>query len=185
MTRFFVADDYDLMRARLIELLTADPQIEIGGRASTGREAVSQTRRLAPDVVLTDVRMANLDGIAATDELTRASPGHDGADSPPTAPGQRRCVWCVRAGTSHRNPPSWIEWQLNGRLLAGAGVHRPAIVHGPSGASASSALLAQRDPVTVGVDRRNANAEGVVHGLGLLEGHPEVAEDLDVALEVG
>ena len=75
MTRVMIADDDDLMRAGLVELLTADPQIEIVGEASTGREAVSQAHRLAPDVVLMDVRMPDLDGIGATRELTRATPG--------------------------------------------------------------------------------------------------------------
>jgi len=74
VTRLLIADDDDLMRAGLIELLTADPEIEIIGQASTGREAVEQARRLAPDVVLMDVRMPDLDGIAATRELSRATP---------------------------------------------------------------------------------------------------------------
>ena len=75
MTRVLIADDEDLMRAGLIELLTADPEIEIVGQASTGREAVDQARRLAPDVVLMDVRMPDLDGIGATRELSRMAPG--------------------------------------------------------------------------------------------------------------
>ncbi len=74
MTRVLVADDEHLMRAGLIELLTTDPEIEIVGQASTGREAVELARRLAPDVVLMDVRMPDLDGIAATRELSRTSP---------------------------------------------------------------------------------------------------------------
>lgn len=74
MTRILIADDEDLMRAGLAELLTADPGIEIVGQASTGREAVDQTRRLLPDVVLMDVRMPDLDGIAATRELSDVSP---------------------------------------------------------------------------------------------------------------
>ncbi|MGI8928166.1 MAG: response regulator [Candidatus Limnocylindrales bacterium] len=74
MTRVLIADDEDLMRAGLIELLTADPGIEIVGQASTGRQAVEQARRLTPDVVLMDVRMPDLDGIAATRELTKAAP---------------------------------------------------------------------------------------------------------------
>ena len=74
MTRVLIADDDDLMRAGLIELLTADPTIEIVGQASTGREAVERTRRLAPDVVLMDVRMPDLDGIGATRELSQTAP---------------------------------------------------------------------------------------------------------------
>jgi DNA-binding NarL/FixJ family response regulator len=75
MTRVLIADDDDLMRAGLVELLTADAAIEIVGQAATGRQAVERTRRLAPDVVLMDVRMPDLDGIAATRELTRTAPG--------------------------------------------------------------------------------------------------------------
>jgi len=75
VTRVLIADDDDLMRAGLIELLTADPEIEIIGQASTGREAVDEARRLTPDVVLMDVRMPDLDGIGATRELSRAAPG--------------------------------------------------------------------------------------------------------------
>jgi DNA-binding NarL/FixJ family response regulator len=74
VTRVLIADDDDLMRAGLVELLTADPEIEIIGQASTGREAVERARRLAPDVVLMDVRMPDLDGIGATRELARVAP---------------------------------------------------------------------------------------------------------------
>lgn len=74
MTRVLIVDDDDLMRAGLVELLSIDPTIEIVGQASTGREAVERTCRLAPDVVLMDVRMPDLDGIAATRELSRAAP---------------------------------------------------------------------------------------------------------------
>jgi DNA-binding NarL/FixJ family response regulator len=75
MTRVLIADDDGLMRAGLLELLSGDPSIEIVGQASTGREAVVRTRQLGPDVVLMDVRMPDLDGIAATRKLTAASPG--------------------------------------------------------------------------------------------------------------
>jgi DNA-binding NarL/FixJ family response regulator len=74
LTRVLVADDDDLMRAGLVELLSNDPTIEIVAQASTGREAVERTCRRAPDVVLMDVRMPDLDGIAATRELSRAAP---------------------------------------------------------------------------------------------------------------
>jgi DNA-binding NarL/FixJ family response regulator len=74
MTRVLIADDDDLMRAGLVELLSGEPEVEIVGEASTGREAVERARRLGPDVVLMDVRMPDLDGIQATRELTHAAP---------------------------------------------------------------------------------------------------------------
>ena len=74
MIRVLIADDDDLMRAGLVELLASDPDIEIIGHAATGRETVERARRLEPDVVLMDVRMPDLDGIGATRELSREVP---------------------------------------------------------------------------------------------------------------
>jgi DNA-binding NarL/FixJ family response regulator len=74
MTRVLIADDDDLMRAGLVELLSDEPELEIVGEASTGREAVERARRLGPDVVLMDVRMPDLNGLEATCELARAAP---------------------------------------------------------------------------------------------------------------
>jgi len=74
MTHVLIADDDDLMRAGLSELLTADPDIQIIGQAATGHQAVEQALRLSPDVVLMDVRMPDLDGISATRELLRTAP---------------------------------------------------------------------------------------------------------------
>ena len=74
MTNVLIADDDDLMRAGLAELLANDPDIAVVGGAATGREAVEQARRLLPDVVLMDVRMPDLDGVAATRELARVAP---------------------------------------------------------------------------------------------------------------
>ena len=71
ITRVLIADDDDLMRAGLVELLGADGTIEVVGQAATGREAVERACRLAPDVVLMDVRMPDLDGIAATRQLAQ------------------------------------------------------------------------------------------------------------------
>jgi DNA-binding NarL/FixJ family response regulator len=74
LTRVLIADDEDLMRAGLVELLTTDPDIEVIGEAATGREAIDLAQRRSPDVVLMDVRMPDLDGIAATRELSQAAP---------------------------------------------------------------------------------------------------------------
>ena len=74
MTRVLIADDDHLTRAGLAELLSYDPTIEIIGQVSSGRAAVERARALTPDVILMDVRMPDLDGIAATRELSRAVP---------------------------------------------------------------------------------------------------------------
>jgi YesN/AraC family two-component response regulator len=65
--RVLIAEDDQLMRAGLVELLTVDDSIQVVGQASTGREAVAAARRLNPDVVLMDVRMPDMDGIRYAD----------------------------------------------------------------------------------------------------------------------
>ncbi len=71
MTSVVVADDQDLVRSGLVLVLQARG-LEVVGEAADGREAVDVVRRTSPDVVLMDVRMPVLDGIAATRELVAA-----------------------------------------------------------------------------------------------------------------
>jgi DNA-binding NarL/FixJ family response regulator len=68
--RVLVADDQALVRAGFRKILEADPGIEVVGEAADGLEAVDRARELVPDVVLMDIRMPGLDGIAATRQLT-------------------------------------------------------------------------------------------------------------------
>ncbi|MDT0317158.1 response regulator transcription factor [Streptomyces millisiae] len=72
MIRVLLADDEALMRAGLRMMLHTQPDITVVGEAADGREAVELARATAPDVVLMDVRMPGLDGIAATRALTAA-----------------------------------------------------------------------------------------------------------------
>jgi DNA-binding NarL/FixJ family response regulator len=67
-----VADDQDLIRAGLAALIDASPGLQVVGQAATGREAVAQAAAKSPDVVVMDIRMPGLDGIAATEHITAA-----------------------------------------------------------------------------------------------------------------
>jgi DNA-binding NarL/FixJ family response regulator len=67
--RVLLADDQALVRAGFRALLDAQEDIEIVGEAENGRQAVELTRQLTPDVVLMDIRMSVLDGLAATREI--------------------------------------------------------------------------------------------------------------------
>jgi DNA-binding NarL/FixJ family response regulator len=77
--RVMIADDQALVRAGLATLLDSQPGLTVVGQAGTGEEAVHLARRVAPDVVLMDIRMPVLDGLAATRRIL----------SGPAAPGAR------------------------------------------------------------------------------------------------
>ena len=66
MISVLVADDQRLVRSGFRMILRADPEIDVIGEAGDGEEAVALARELKPDVVLMDIRMPKLDGIAAT-----------------------------------------------------------------------------------------------------------------------
>lgn len=67
--RVVIADDQALVRAGFVSLVDAADDLEVVGEASDGAEAVALTARERPDVVLMDVRMPVLDGLAATREI--------------------------------------------------------------------------------------------------------------------
>jgi DNA-binding NarL/FixJ family response regulator len=71
--RVMIVDDDDLMRAGLRSVLSSDDTIDVIGEAADGRSAIDRARHGRPDVVLMDVRMPELDGIAATRELVAAA----------------------------------------------------------------------------------------------------------------
>ena len=74
MVRVLLADDQTLVRQGIRTLLELEEGIEVVGAAANGREAIAAVERLRPDVVLMDVRMPELDGVAATRALAERFP---------------------------------------------------------------------------------------------------------------
>jgi DNA-binding NarL/FixJ family response regulator len=74
VSRNLIADDQALLRASLKALINGYDGCEVVGEASNGVEAVAMAASLAPDLILMDVRMPELDGIEATHRITAAQP---------------------------------------------------------------------------------------------------------------
>ena len=69
--RLLVVDDHPVVRDGIVGMVSSDPDIEVVGEAAEGGEAVQLARVLLPDVVLMDLRMRGMDGVAAIRELSR------------------------------------------------------------------------------------------------------------------
>ncbi len=72
--RILIADDHGVVRKGLRLQLEQQPEFEVVGEAGDGREAVSMADELAPDVVIMDIAMPNLNGIQATTQIVKKNP---------------------------------------------------------------------------------------------------------------
>ena len=72
--KVLIADDHTIVRAGLTALLGTEKDIEVVGEAKNGAQAVSEAIKLHPDIVIMDLMMPKMDGVAATKELIRKAP---------------------------------------------------------------------------------------------------------------
>lgn len=72
--RVLIVDDQTLFREGIKDVLTGEKWLEVVGEGSNGEEAVAMAKKLKPDVVLMDIKLPKLDGIAATRQIRAANP---------------------------------------------------------------------------------------------------------------
>jgi len=73
--RIVICDDHAIFREGIKQVLAANPRLEVVGEAATGLEALAAIRRLAPELVITDITMPEMSGIDLTREVARDLPG--------------------------------------------------------------------------------------------------------------
>ncbi|MFC9732243.1 response regulator [Streptomyces roseolus] len=174
--RLLLVDDDPLVRAGLTLMLGGAQGIEIVGEGSDGGEVPDLVARLAPDVVLMDIRMPHVDGLTATERL-RARPGAPEVIVLTTFHADEQVLRALRAGAAGFVLKDTAPAEIAGavlRVAAGDPVLSPAVtrqlmshVAGPSGArsrrdtaAARLAGLADRErEVAVAVGRGASNAE--------------------------
>ena len=72
-----IVDDSAFMRKVLQGIIASDPQLEVCGEARDGRDAVTQTEALKPDVISMDINMPHMDGLQATEIIMSSNPKPD------------------------------------------------------------------------------------------------------------
>ncbi|MBT2207440.1 response regulator transcription factor [Actinomadura sp. NEAU-AAG7] len=183
MIRVLLADDEELMRGGLRMMLQTQPDITVVGEASDGVRAVRSTAALAPDVVLMDVRMPVMDGVAATAEITARHPASRVLVLT-TFELDEYVFAAVRAGACgfllKRTPPETLV----------EGVRTIASGEGLLGPSVTRRLLAEfartsPAPPDAGVRRRLERLTGREHEVLLLMARGLSNAEISVRLHVG
>lgn len=73
-TRILLADDHHLFREGLVNILNAQPDLEVIGEAGDGLEVIVKARKLKPDMILMDIGMPGCDGVEATQQIKQEFP---------------------------------------------------------------------------------------------------------------
>lgn len=179
--RVLIADDDPLLRAGLVLMLGDDPDVEVVAEAGDGAEALRLVDEYAPDVVLMDIRMPTMDGLASTEAL-RARPVAPEVVVLTTFDADEHVLRALRAGAAgfllKDTPPAEIVAAVR-RVADGQPVLSPAVTRrliarvAESGAELRArqaterlALLADREreiAVLVGEGRSNAEIGGTLY----------------------
>jgi DNA-binding NarL/FixJ family response regulator len=182
--RILIVDDDALVRAGLTMLLAAAGDIEVVGEAADGSEAEDAVAERQPDVVLMDIRMPGMDGLAATEILR-------GRDHPPeiiiltTFDADDHVVDALRAGASgfllKDTPPAGIVGAIRA-VAAGEPILSPAITRRLIGHVTGSDGRDRRRRALKQLDRLTEREREVAVAIGRGKSNAEISRDLYMSI---
>lgn len=177
--RILLVDDQELIRLGFRLLLEAEPDFDVVGEAVDGHDAIAQHALTRPDVVLMDVRMPRLDGVAATARIVTESPATR-VLALTTFDLDEYALGALRAGASGFLLKDAQRHELTGAIRA---VHRGDAMLAPSVtrrlldtlvSSTTSVRTSGSDPATALTDREHEVFLGIARGLT----NAEIASEL-------
>lgn len=133
--RVLVVDDHPMVRQGIGQMLAIAPDVEIVGEADSGESALRLCEALAPDIVLMDLRMPGMGGLAATDAIRRRHPGTRIIGLSTFA--ESHMVATMVASGAHGHLPKSVTYDE--LIDAIRKVHGGAVLDGPAAPAAASA----------------------------------------------
>ena len=177
--RVLVVDDDPLVRAGLAMVIGGSPDLTVVGEAGDGSEVAAAVDAYAPDVVLMDIRMPTLDGLAATEQL-RARPDPPEVIVLTTFDADEHVLRALRAGASgfllKHTPPAEILRAIS-RVAAGEPILSPSVTRQLIAHLSDTAAARQRHAATA-LDQLSEREREVAIAVGRGKSNAEIAGEL-------
>jgi DNA-binding NarL/FixJ family response regulator len=168
--RIVIADDHPALRAGIAAMLGDEPDMELVGEASNGREAVAKFRELRPDIILMDVQMPELGGIDALVEIRGEAPDAH-VIMLTTYPGDAQAVCALKAGSAgYMLKSSLLEEVVDViRVVAAGGRHVDAGVAAGIARHVANEPLSPREVTVLGLVGVGLANKEIARRLGITE----------------
>ena len=178
--RVLVVDDDPLVRAGLAMVIGGSPDLTVVGEAGDGSEVAAAVDAYAPDVVLMDIRMPTLDGLAATEQL-RARPDPPEVIVLTTFDADEHVLRALRAGASgfllKHTPPAEILRAIS-RVAAGEPILSPTVTRQLIAHLSDTGAAARQRHATTALDQLSEREREVAIAVGRGKSNAEIAERL-------